>query len=84
MGVNVILLLIYTIIHKKKCVTDRKHENNKVAGLFLLCKFRSTCIMKKLFFEVICKNVFFFTLLILKQGLHVNKFISCDLKIFIQ
>lgn len=62
MGVNVILLLTYTIIHKKKCVTDRKHENNKVAGLFLLCKFRGICIMKKLFFlkkigkGVICKK----------------------------
>lgn len=51
MGVTVILLLTYTIIHKKKCVTDRKHTNNKVAGLFLLCKFRGICIMKKLFLK---------------------------------
>lgn len=35
----------------KRNVTDRKHENTKGAGLFLLFKFRDICIFKKLFLK---------------------------------
>lgn len=35
----------------KRNVTDRKHENTKGAGLFLLFKFKDICIIKKLFLK---------------------------------